>query len=176
MTTIEWIVLGALLLAVLIFCARIARRGLSTLDDDRERQQARIDKGRHQLDEDRKNMSAHEHLSIIMAGLEDLARLDDCQDECLIRRNGANVEFHTPQGDYEIELLMRERMLKSTQKVLHGRYLWLLRGNGINEKHGELATLMASLQAHRQGTESETFTPEHLSRRLRKPRAIARKS
>lgn len=169
MSVIEWIILGALLFAIMVFCARITSRGLTTLDDNRRQNSARIAEGKRQLAEDRKNMSASEHLTIIQAGLTDLLRLEDGLHNVEITRNGPAIEITTPTAAYEVELLMRERMLKSTHKVIHGRSVWVLRSDGIYEKHAELSGLMASLNAHLHGKAANMNEPEHIAKRLEAP-------
>lgn len=166
LSTLEWAVLGALFLGIMIFCARLARRGLSTLEDERKLQHGRISEGKRKLAEDRKNISAHEHLEILFAGIEDMLWLDGKTADCQLQRKGYILELECPEGKYELELLMRERMLKSRHKVMHGRNLWVLRGPDFEEHHPEMLTLMASLQSHLKGDSINISAPEHIRKRL----------
>lgn len=167
MTTLEWIVLGGLFLGIMIFCARIVRKGLSTLEDERRLQKQKIANAKYQIEEDKKNISANEHVSIMLAGVEDLLRLDEIAEGSNIRRVGNALLISTPKGDYELELQMRERLLKSTHRVIHGKNQWILRSGQDEEEHGELLTLMASLKAHIHDETVLTQEPEHLQRRIR---------
>lgn len=171
---LEWAGLGAIMFALVIFCARIMRRGLTTLDDDRKQQLERIGEGKRKIEEDRKNIPASEQLYLAEAALRDLLRLDCRETACSLKKSGSILSLHTPDADWEVELLMRERSLRSTHKILHGQARWLLHGPNASEEHKEIATLMASLARHLHG-EADSAPPEHLSRRLRSPKpALAR--
>lgn len=147
MTMFEWAAIAALMLAILIFCARIMRRGLTTLDEDRQHYLERIKSGEKQLAEDRKKIPALEHLHIMRAALEDLIRLDGNPPGYSVQMHGRIIELVTPEGNWKIQLIMRERGLRSTSKVLHGKARWLLTGFDRQEEHPDHASLMRSLNA-----------------------------
>ncbi len=164
MTVIEWCVLGILMLAAMLFSARIMRRGLTTLEEDRSQYAARLAAEERQLDEDRKHISAEEHLYTTRAALEDFLRLENCSGQVELRGNVLEI---TGNGKtWQIELVMRERLLASTQKVLHGRSRWLLRGPNINESHTDIASLMSSLNAYWHAITPDNPEPAHLARRV----------
>lgn len=169
MSIFEWALLGALMLGLLIFCARIMRRGLTTLDDDRKKTRERIEEARRRVAEDKKNISAGEQIYLAQAAIADLIRLDCRESECSLKTGDHLIDLATPDGAWQIELLMRERSLRSRHKVLHGQSRWLLHGPGINEEHRELATLMASLARQLRGVPEIEPIPAHLARRLAAP-------
>ncbi len=74
-------------------------------------------------------------------------------------------EIHRYRGNWQVELLMRESALRSRHKILHGQSCWLLRGAETDEKHREIASLMASLARHLHGNIQDEVPP-HLARRL----------
>lgn len=162
---LEWAGLGAIMFALVIFCARIMRRGLTTLDDDRKQNRERIADGMRKLEEDKKNISSSEQLYLAEAALRDLVRLDKKTGKWRIQAKGNQIDLYTPDGCWQVELLMRESALRSRHKILHGQSHWVLRGSEINENHREIASLMASLAHHIHGTREEGLPP-HLARRL----------
>lgn len=151
MSMFDWAVLGAAALAIMMFCARMMRRGLTTLDQDRQRFFGRLEEGKRQLAEDRKKMPAAEHLEVMRAAMDDLLRLDDNPAGFAIMADGKKITLQTPKGAWEVELLMRERNLASAKKVLHGKSRWLLSGFNQKEYHNDPASLMKSLNEHLRG-------------------------
>lgn len=172
---LEWALLGALFLGIMIFCARIMRRGLRTLDDDRARYLERIQEDERKIAEDRKNISAMDHIWIMQAALEDLLRLENYPEGYAVHRAGMSLEFVTPEGPWNVEIAMRERHLRSTHRVLHGKSRWVLSGFGQVESHPDPASLMASLNAHLHSQPVTAGEPEHLARRMGGIAAIMRK-
>lgn len=162
-------------MGIMIFCARIMRSGLHTLDDDRQKYISRIQEGEKRIAEDRKNISAQDHVWIMQAAIEDLLRLEGNQHGYSVKREGMAIELETPDGPWQVELAMRERHLRSTHKVLHGRSRWILSGFGQMETHAEPASLMASLNRHLHSVPEEMGEPEHLARRMGGFAAVARK-
>lgn len=162
---LEWAGLGAIMFALVIFCARIMRRGLTTLEDDRKQNKERIADGMRKLEEDKKNISANECLYLAEAALRDLIRLERRSRECRIEAIGNTIELHTADDCWQLELLMRESALRSRHKILHGQSHWVLRCREINESHREISSLMASLNRHLHGNR-EICLPPHLARRL----------
>lgn len=162
---LEWAGLGAIMFALVIFCARIMRRGLTTLEDDRKQNRERIANGMRKLEEDRKGISASEQLYLAEAAMRDLIRIEQRLQECRIEAKGNIIELHTDKGNWQVELLMRESALRSRHKILHGQSCWLLRGAETDEKHREIASLMASLARHLHGNIQDEVPP-HLARRL----------
>lgn len=163
---LEWAAAGAVILAGLIFCLRIMRRGITTLDQDRDQYLERIRAGERQLDEDRKNISLDEQCRVLRAAVEDLLRLAGDPPGHELSGKGTRLVLRTPAGEWRLELSMRERSLRGTRKVLHGRSRWLLSGFGRDETFDDLAGLMRSLNAHLRGDEMVTPEPAHLARRL----------
>lgn len=145
---VEWIVLGALALIGLAMSARIMRRGLPTLDDNRKSYMEKIHATERRLAEDRKNISSAEHLDVMGAALRDLLRLDGNPEGFSVRKSGDAWELETPEGAWRVELLMREKSLRTSGRVLHGRSRWVLSGFDIMETHPDPASLMRSLNAH----------------------------
>lgn len=166
MGILEWAGLGALFLGIMVFCARIMRRGLSTLDDDRHKYMERIHEGEKRLAEDRKNIAALDHISIMRAALEDLMRLEGNPEGFSVIQEGMSLELVTPDGVWHIDLAMRERHLRSAHRVLHGRGRWILSGFGLHEEHQEIGGLMASLNSHLRAEPVICGEPEHLARRI----------
>lgn len=166
MSIIEWAVLGALMFVILLWSARVMKRGLTTLDDDRGQFNARIAAGEKQLEEDRKNISAEEQLYVLGAALEDFLRLEKCPPEATVEKIGHSFEIKTPENTWKIELNMRERLLASTHKVLHGRGQWLLSGPNVSEAHTDLRELMRSLNRHWHGLQPMEPEPDFVARRI----------
>ena len=73
----EWIAAGVVLLVVIVFCVRLMKSGLTTLEDERARCDERIRTMEEQVRQDQKNMPSSEHLHIALAGLRDMLRLAD---------------------------------------------------------------------------------------------------
>lgn len=162
---LEWAALGAIMFAVLIFCARIMRRGITSLDEDRKEYLARMAEGQRQIDEDKKNISAHEQFQLVHAAMADLLRLDGSPANASLECMGNVLKISNADNELFVELVMRERML-SSNRVIHGQAHWLLRGNGVNEAHHDIAALMASLNAHLHGVKMQPEAPDHISRRI----------
>lgn len=162
MSLFEWIGLGALMFALLFFSARVMKRGLTTLDADRARFGERIAADHKRIDQDRKDISAHEQIYMMRAALEDLMRLEG--EEMPVEERG-NILTLTSAG-YEIELVMRERLLASTRTVIHGSGRWILRGNGLHEEYYDAAALMASLSSRLHGYALAAPEPDHIARRI----------
>ena len=161
-----WVVAGAVMFAALIFCFRIMRRGMHTLDDDRRKFLAKIQDGEHKLKEEQKQVPAVEHLALMRAAVEDLARLGDAPAGSRVETAGRAILLHTPRGVWRVELAMRETSLKSRQRVLHGRPRWFLSGFRHQEQHGDPASVMRSLHAHLHAEEKLPDEPPHLARRV----------
>lgn len=166
MSLMWWIIAGAILLAGLVFCFRIMRRGISTLDDDRRKFLTKIQDGEHKLKEEQKQVPALEHLALMRAAVEDLLRLEDAPPSYRMESAGRAILLHTPKGMWRLELAMREASLKTRKRVLHGRPRWFLSGMGQQEEHGDVASLMASLHAHLRAEEALPTEPPHLARRV----------
>lgn len=165
MTLLEWAALGAIAFFVLLYCARIMKRGLTTLDDDRNQYLAHMEAGQRQLAEDRKHISAQEQLYQMHAALADFLRLEDLTDGSIEDR-GHVISIASPRKSFEVELVMRERLLASTKRMLHGRSRWILRGEGLYEIHSEMSALMASLNTHWHGEPGQEPEPDFVARRL----------
>lgn len=167
MGILEWALLGALMLLALAISARVMRKGVSTLDDNRKQWLENMAATDRQLDEDRRNMSAREHLVIIRAAVEDLLRLDGFPQGWEVRQEGRKIQLQNPSGLWTIELSMREKGVGNAGKVLHGRPRWLLAGPEVEEEHVEPASLMRSLDDHLHARAHKNDVPEHLARRMR---------
>ena len=166
MTLMEWAVVGALLLGIIVWCVRRMRRGIRTLDEDRKTQLEKIQVGERRLAEDRKNISAAERLEVVRAAMEDLLRLDDNPEGCSVISNGSTLELSTPKGSWRVELIMNEKKLRVSRKVLRGRSKWLLSGFGHSEHHEDPAGLLKSLNEHFHSEDWEAEGPAHLARRF----------
>ncbi|WP_308620186.1 translation initiation factor IF-2 [uncultured Desulfovibrio sp.] len=166
MSLFGWVAAGAVMFAALIFCFRLMRHGLRTLDDDRRKFLARIRTGERQLEEERKQVPAAEHMALMRAGVEDLLRLADSPPGYCIEATPGALLLHTPTGTWRMELSMRERSLHTAHRVLHGRSRWFLSGFGHQERHDDLGSLMGSLHAHLRADTEVSDEPAHLARRL----------
>lgn len=148
MGILEWAGFGALLLGLMMFCGRLMRRGLTSLDEHRAHYLENIHQGERELEEVNKSMGADEHLRIVHSAVNDILRLDDNPSGFTLSLEKRKIILQTPEGPWEIELLMRERQLKGSRKVLHGRSRWRLSGFEKTEDHADIAELMASLNKH----------------------------
>lgn len=165
MTIFDWGIFGALILAILIFCARLMRRGIVSLDDRRSQYIEKIHAGELQLAEDRKKISSREHLAIMRSALEDLIRLDDNPPGWQVIQHDKTLEFITPENAWTIELVMRERNLATTGQTLHGKSRWTLIGSDRIEQHAEPISLMASLNKHIHNSDDDFENLPHLQRK-----------
>ena len=151
----EWAGAGAVFLAAVVFCVRLMKRGLTTLEDERAQCLERIRQMEEKIQEDQKNMASSEHLRVARAGLEDLLRLagnpPGMRLESLAQgqgeARGEALVLHLPEGEVRISLSMRERELKGMRKVVHGHGRWHLNGLGLNEEYTDLVPLMRALSA-----------------------------
>lgn len=166
MGIMEWGLPAALLVGILFWCYRKARRGFRTLDDDRRLCREKIAAGEKQLAEDRKNISATEHLAVARAALEDLLRLDGNPEGCSIRADGGKIFLNSPRGVWTVELLMNEKRLRSTRKVARGGGRWLLSGFGHSEHHEDIASLARGLNEHFHSPDWDADPAAHLARRF----------
>lgn len=166
MSMLGWVIGGAIMLGALVFCFRIMRRGISTLDDDRRKFLTKIQDGEHKLKEEQKQVPALEHMALMRAAVEDLLRLEGAPPGHRVEGMGRAILLHTPKGTWRLELAMREVSLKTRKRVLHGRPRWFLSGMGQQEEHGDAASLMASLHAHLRAEEELPSEPPHLARRV----------
>lgn len=161
----EWIAAGVVLLVVVVFCVRLMKRGLTTLEDERALCDERIRAMEEQIRQDQKNMPSSEHLHIALAALRDMLRLADYPSgfwlEVVKDDSGSSIGkvlvLHTPDGDWRVSLSMRERQLRAVQKVAHGQGRWHLYGSDIHEEYTGLPQLMCALHNHlRQKSEGAT--------------------
>ena len=164
---LEWALLGAVMLLALAISARVMRKGVSTLDENRKQWLENMAAANRKLEEDRKNMPASEHLMIMKAAMEDLLRLDGNPEGFTVRHNGSKLELETPCGTYGVMLVMRESGLRSSTKILHGKSRWRLSGQDFEEEHADPASLMRSLDNHLHSRDSCSAEPGHLARRMR---------
>ncbi|MFT4301445.1 MAG: translation initiation factor IF-2 [Desulfovibrio sp.] len=152
----EWIAAGIVLLVVVVFCIRLMKSGITTLEDERALCDERIRTMEEQVRQDQKNMPSSEHLYIALAGLRDMLRLADYPSgfwlEVVKQGNGTAREkalmLRTPDGDWRISLIMRERQLRAVRKVAHGQGRWHLYGAGVHEEYADLPRLMCALHNH----------------------------
>lgn len=166
MSLFGWVAAGAVMFAALIFCFRLMRHGLRTLDDDRRKFLERIHSGERRLAEEQRQVPAAEHMALLRAGVEDLLRLADFPPGYRIETAANALLLHTPKGTWRMELSMRERSLHSAHRVLHGRCRWFLSGFDHQEQHDDLGALMGSLHAHLRADAEPPDEPPHLARRL----------
>lgn len=145
MGLMEWGGLGALVLGLIVFCAKLMRNGLTTLDDHRSHYLDNIRQEKKRIADDVKNMSAAEHMQVVHAAVRDLLRLDDNPQGFSVNCQGRRIFLQTPNENWQIELLMVERRLKGSKKVLHGRGRWRLSGSTYSEDFSDLTALMRTL-------------------------------
>ena len=151
----EWAAAGAVFVAMVVFCVRRMKRGLTTLEDERAECLERIRQMEEKIKEDQKNMASSEHLRIARAGLEDLLRLADNPQGMWLEAvatgrgeaQGEALVLHLPEGELRVSLSMRERELKGQHKVVHGRGSWHLSGLDMNDEYTDLVPLMRALSA-----------------------------
>lgn len=165
-----WAALGAVLFAVVIFSARMMRRGLPTLDDDRKAQYEKMTEMKRSLAEDRKKISAEEHLYIVRKAVADLISLDRLEGRCQLENSEHGVLISTPEGEWKVELKMRELHLKSSHKTLHGQGRWLLCHNEECHEFAEIGPLMAELRTALLGKPTHDAIPQHIARRIQATR------
>ena len=151
----EWAAAGAVFVAIVVFCVRRMKRGLTTLEDERAECLERIRQMEEKIKEDQKNMASSEHLRIARAGLEDLLRLAgnpagmwlEAVASGLGEAQGEALVLHLPEGELRVSLSMRERELKGQHKVVHGRGSWHLSGLDMNDEYTDLVPLMRAVSA-----------------------------
>lgn len=173
MGLLEWVGIGVIMLVAGVLSVRIMRRGLPTYAEDREKYLQHMDQMRREVEEDRKHISAREQMYLMHSALDDFVRLERLDAQVVERGNVLCLKA----GDviWQIDLLMRERMLASSKRVIHGQSRWLLTGPNVKEEYLDCARLMASLNAHWHGCIPDTATPEHVARRLAHGRRVARR-
>lgn len=164
MGILEWVGIGVVMLVAGVISVRIMRRGLPTYEEDREKYLDKMAQGHRLLDEDKKNISAREQIYFMRSALNDFVRLESL--DARVEEQGNALLLQSRDTIWRIELLMRERMLASSKKVIHGQSRWLLTGPNVKEEHLDCAPLMASLNAHWHGIVPEINEPEFVSRRL----------
>lgn len=167
MNILEWAVLGVLGLAMFVISARVMRRGLPTLDDKRKSLSESMRQKEMELDKDRKNISSGEQLRLLRAAAEDLIRLDSPGQGFEVIENRDGVELKTPQGSWKVSIQMKEKGLKGSGRVLHGKCRWRLEGFGREEAYDDMASLMRRLdESLRGGASREPEDKSHILRRL----------
>lgn len=167
----EWAALGGVVFALFIFCARIMRRGLSSLDDVRRQHTEKINEGKRRLAEDCKKISADDQFHLLEAAIEDLVRLRPEAGAWKTEKRDRIIALENPPRRWEIELVMRERVLRTSSCVMHGKPKWLLRGEGLEERFSDIADLMACLNGQLQADMEVDPMPAHIARRLAGNRA-----
>mgnify|MGYP002553482033 CR=1 FL=1 len=191
----EWAAAAAAVIVAVLFCLRLTRQGLGTLEEERDRCLERIREMEEQVREDQKNMPSGEHLRIVHAALEDLLRQAGAptEDGLLVEMDAAGQclvwRLPGPDGrpeEWRVRLFMRERELRGTHKVAHGQARWRLSGPGVEEDFTDLVQLLRACNgrlaqrtrpAHlppQPGAElPDPVRPEppHLARRLARPGA-----
>lgn len=158
--------MGAIFLAIIIFCARVMRRGLTTLDEDRKAQLGKIEEGRRKLAEDNRNISAEEQIYIARRGVDDLLALNGGASEGETEDTPHGIRLKTSAGEWEVELKMKEITLKSSHKVLHGQGRWILRHGDHSDEFVELSDVMARLSSSLRGEPGPEKMPFHIARRI----------
>lgn len=168
MSILEWAAIGAIGLGMLVICARVMRRGVRTLDEKRRDWSEQMHQTELQIEKDNKNISSAEHLNILRAAIEDLLRLENQNTGYEVHAEGKIIKLQTPEGEWQVELLMRESGLKSSRRVLHGTSRWRLRGFDQEELHADPASLMRSLNGHLHTHPGNEVArePDHITRRM----------
>lgn len=166
MSVFDWSILAALLFAIIIFCARIMRKGLTTLEDHRREYISKIKATELQLQEDNKNISSQDHLYIMRIALEDLIRLESFKKNSPAQnyevvQEESKLFFKTPRGVLTVQLHMRERNLKTTRRVLHGKSRWTLTGFGYSHNYFDPAVLMRDLNIWLHSDNNDLFIPPY---------------
>ena len=148
----EWAAAAAAVIVAVLFCLRLTRQGLGTLEEERDRCLERIREMEEQVREDQKNMPSGEHLRIVHAALEDLLRQAGAptEDGLLVEMDAAGQclvwRLPGPDGrpeEWRVRLFMRERELRGTHKVAHGQARWRLSGPGVEEDFTDLVQLLS---------------------------------
>lgn len=170
----EWAVLGALFLAVCVFCARVMRKGIKTLDQRRGEYLEAMRAGEARIGEERKNISSAERVDVAYAALLDLARLNDFPSNWKISRENRKITLDTPEGVWTLELLIKESKLKSTGKILRGQGKWSLRDGATTRFYADPGELFGDLVADLRHEEKEAPEPEHFARRVAAARSLRR--
>lgn len=165
MTMLEWAIIGSVILAGLVLCFRIMRNGISTLDDDRSHLMERIRLHELMINEDKKNISAKEHMDIVESAIKDLIHLDGLDSKAELHRQGNFLLLETPFGPCKIEQQMHEKRLHSTNRIIHGRCAWRVIGKDIDLTYGDMAELMKCLNLVLTGDEMPLSQLPHIYRR-----------
>ncbi len=168
MSLIEWIIIGVLGLAMFVISARVMRKGLPTLDENRRNWQENIHQTEMAIEKDRKNISSSEQLQLLKAAVEDLVRLEGMPQGYEVLEKDGMVELNTPEGSWKVRLLMREKGLKGSKRTLHGKCRWQLEGFGFDESYLDMASLMRSLNGHLHdgSRENDRDDRSHILRRM----------
>ena len=163
----EWAAAAAAVIVAVLFCLRLTRQGLGTLEEERDRCLERIREMEEQVREDQKNMPSGEHLRIVHAALEDLLRQAGAptEDGLLVEMDAAGQclvwRLPGPDGrpeEWRVRLFMRERELRGTHKVAHGQARWRLSGPGVEEDFTDLVQLLRACN----GRLAQRTRPAHL--------------
>jgi hypothetical protein len=163
----EWIPALAIIVIGVIFCFRMLKRGLGTLEKTRLRHYEDIRAKEQQLLDDTKNISRSEHFRLAHAAITDLLHLEGDRAGFSLGTQGQTLLLNTPEGIWRITLDMRERTLHHTRKVLHSKERWVLSGFGREEKFADLAALMRNLTACLRGEKSIETPPAALPQPMR---------
>lgn len=163
---LAWIVAGVVIIVGVVFCMRIMRRGISTLEQNRVKYLEHMQEEQRHIDEDKKNISANENFKLLHAAILDLVRLTDRPDDYEVIVGNNVINLNTPSSTWVIELFMRERHLKTKHKVLHGRCQWYLKGPNVDLHFENLIHLMHCLDSHLRGNDNIPKIPDQFSRRL----------
>lgn len=148
MSILEWAIIGLLGLVMLVLSARVMRRGVRTLDENRKEWQEHIQQTEREIEKDRKNISSSDQLQLLKAAMLDLLRLNGCTTDCKVEENDGVLLLISPAGEWRVELIMKESSLRSSKRVLHGQARWRLEALGHEELHMDPASLMRSLNEH----------------------------
>ncbi|MDR1658779.1 MAG: translation initiation factor IF-2 [Desulfovibrio sp.] len=162
---LEWVPALIVVMIGMIFCLRMLRRGLGTLEQTRMRHYEDIRAGEQRLLDDAKNISRSEHLRLAHAAIADLLHLEGDRAGFSLSAQGSALLVNTPDGVLRITLDMRERTLHHTRRVLRGKECWLLSGVGCEEKFADLAGLMRNLTAYLRGEKRAGTVPATFLRR-----------
>ncbi|MDR2574643.1 MAG: translation initiation factor IF-2 [Desulfovibrio sp.] len=150
-TLLKWVPALIVMLAGVVFCFRMLKRGLGTLEKFRKRHLEHIHAQERQIQDDRKSISQSEHLRLAHTAIADLLRLEGGRTACSLRALGDSLLLDTPDGAWRIRLDMREQTLRRTRRTLGGGTRWRLSGVGCEEEFADLAELMRALTTYLRG-------------------------
>ncbi|MDR1857528.1 MAG: translation initiation factor IF-2 [Desulfovibrio sp.] len=148
------------IVAGLVLCFRLMRRGITTLDKDRAKYLEQIRDQQTHIEEDLRGISFRDNMQVARAAAEDILRLADAPEGSGVEVQGARLEVEIPAGRWTIALDQPSQALRRTGKVLQGRPEWTVSGPGGEHSFTDIGELMRHLDARVREALGKTAPPE----------------